>query len=100
KSTSTLTIDREEWDFSECPREKVYFCYTYEFIRETLREVPAFIKRFDHAKPDDFDARGNWHTHVMTQPNERDEIDFFEIIDAPQGFPNQPYLKLDHCITD
>jgi hypothetical protein len=99
KVSSTVSIAREDWDFSQCSEDKLEFCYTYEYAREMmLRESPAFLKLFRKAKKKEFDGRGTWHYNLQGASDHRNRV-FMAVIDAPFGFPEKPYLKVEHHVT-
>lgn len=91
-------LDRDEWDFSRCPEERIYFCFTYEYARE----IPSIIERFRYAQEHDreqFDEEGQWH-HVVYNDVQNPAGAFLEVIDAPPGFPEKPYLQTIHFVTE
>jgi hypothetical protein len=99
KAASGKVLAREEWDFSACPDNRLYFCFSYEFAREVARKTPTFRTRFEKAPKDEFDEAGNWHYMLTGPEDENHHFEFLEIIDAPTGFPDKPYLSLNHQIT-
>ena len=92
-------LDRLEWDFSSCPDNRLYFCFTTEFARE----IPEIIKQFYHDQehnPKKFDeGYGQWH-HIIFSDTGNKEGACLEVIDAPEGFPEKPYLSTFHHIDD
>ena len=89
-------LDRVEWDFSSCPEDRLGFCLAYEYARE----VPEIIERFEQAQKHDrsqFDEHGQWH-HIFYSYTERNEKEPGDVLDAPVGFPDQPYLKTTHHV--
>lgn len=93
-----------EWDFSQCPSERLYYCWAYEFARESPTLILHYREEQKLAKahPDQwmFDADGNWHHTVhrlgrfppfhRTQP-----VPVNQLVIAP-GFPETPYLQTKH----
>jgi hypothetical protein len=113
KTSTTSTIDRAEWDFSRCPDDRGYLAYTYEYGRQ----IPEIIERFNHDRahnPAAFDPLGTWHHVVVSEmptgslrvsdpetPEEAARLNktpYLEVIDAPAGFPDTPYLQTTHLV--
>jgi len=91
---------REEWDFSACPKDKLYFCFAYEIARDLARTLPAFRARFDKAPASEFDENKNWHYFLTGGLDESGgNFDLVELVEAPQGFPKKAYLTLNHQPT-
>jgi hypothetical protein len=89
---------REEWDFSRCPDHQVYYCFTYEYARQS----PALVAQFHHDEqhdPPSFDLYGQWH-HVFWRKAPKGDDGWPEVIDAPFGFPDKPYLLTRHYLCD
>jgi hypothetical protein len=96
-SKTDTPLAREEWDFTSCPDDRTYFCYTYEYARE----VPALVAKFrDEALHGyTFDILGQWH-HVFLRKDLSGKDGWPEVIDAPPGFPEKPYLLTDHFVNE
>jgi hypothetical protein len=113
-ATVAKTIARAEWDFSQCPDDRAYLCYTYEYGRQ----IPEIRERFLHDQvhnPAAFDPQETWHHVVVSEmptgslrvsdpetPEEAERLNktpYLEVIDAPMGFPDKPYLQTTHCVT-
>lgn len=91
-----------EWDFSQCPSERLYYCWAYEFARESPTLILHYREEQKLAKehPDQwmFDADGNWHHTVHRwgrNPPFPRPIPVNELVIAP-GFPEVPYLQTKH----
>jgi hypothetical protein len=97
-TTIAKTIARAEWDFSACLRARVNFCRSYEFARQMEREYPGFLDQMKAAHREKFDTKENQH-YQLQGPDDDQRRCFFEIIDAPPGFPTEPYLSLGHKPT-
>lgn len=80
---------RQDWDFSACDAEHLPFCYTYEYARE----IPALREAFNLSGHSGTEP---WHCCAVRPAAEGDIL---EVIDAPPGFPRQPYLLCQHTIT-
>jgi hypothetical protein len=116
---ATAPLVREDWDFSKCPEDRLEFCRNYEIAREIMRESRAFLKFFKNEKTahekkvkglkkgeriwvdrnKGFDEQGTWHFFLQGAKNANGRSDFSEAVDAPMGFPHEPYLRLKHLIT-
>jgi hypothetical protein len=81
-----LLPSRPEWDFSGCPPEHLWRCFSYEYARR----VPAIIAKYEAAKASriEFDECGNWN-HVLQSDDGEVVVGFC----IPAGFPDVPFLE-------
>jgi len=99
-------MDRSEWNFERCQDDLVAYCYAYEYGRESISVRSAFEKSVQspvsahnniaHESNGSFDEHGNWHYVFGIRPNSPSENILTVVIDAPPGFPDTPYLRLEH----
>lgn len=93
-----------EWDFSQCPDDRLYYCWAYEFARES----PTLIEHYRHdqkmaQKHSDkfmFDDGGNWHHPVNVWSKHAlwklEKSACVNMLVIAAGFPDAPYVKTKH----
>ena len=79
-----VRVDREEWDFSTCPKDQLEACFFYEFARECPEAVRAARALREHLKEIGADT-GTDHRFAVTV------VDIFK--DCPE-FPHTPFLSI------
>jgi hypothetical protein len=104
RKATGIPLAREEWDFEKLisqhrlTNDQIYFCMTYEFARE----VPSIVKLFQDDEEYHRLAEEScpWHHIVSYELGDTNEY-VLEVIDAPRGFPDEPYFKVfrNHVIT-
>lgn len=96
----------EEWDFSQCPEDRIYQCWAYEFARESPSIIAEYQKR--KRTPIDIDGRlvhlgfepdGNYR-RVIDVVDENGEFEDQIFLDLPPGFPDVPYLKTNQKVYE
>ena len=94
---------RKAWDFESCKSGLEQECFQYEYARQTLWIQAEFILNVKIGRrvfiPDNnfgrggIDRNGFWH-HVAFGNSEKD--DWGLILVLRSGFPDKPFLDLDH----
>ncbi len=81
------SLPRGEWDFSGCPPEQLWRCWSYEYGREVDWVRHAYATRTAGT----FDACGNWHCWRDIGDPET-AVEFLNLSIIP-GFPDVPFLQ-------
>ena len=81
------TLPRAEWDFSGCPPEQLWRCWSYEYGRHV-----QWLKDAHKAGAGPFDEHGNWYrSREIGEPDE-DDYEQISFCILP-GFPDMPFLE-------
>ena len=85
----------DQWDFSDCTEEELYFCFGYEYGREI--EAIHEDYRQDKARGRNFDADGYWQCLYPIYERGRGTM-LLQLVGHlflyfPLGFPSVPYLN-------
>jgi hypothetical protein len=79
-------LPRKQWDFTTCPPEQLWRCWSYEFGREV-----EWVKRaYASGAEAGFDDCGNWH--CWRNIGELETGEFLSLSIIP-GFPDVPFLE-------
>ena len=89
-------IDRNEWNFFECPDNEVNFCFLYEYTREASGEITPSLRegvaalRQKVTDPTSFDALSAFALDLVGPG-----AGTWRLIVAFPEWPAKPYLSLD-----
>ena len=98
------SLKLEEWWFEGCPRDELQHCLAYEYGRHIHKVVWDYHQdkkqKFKYGGSD-IRENGIWNKYINLYDGHEQEIPLdVYVIDAPSGFPEKPFLKVDRSRLD